>query len=75
MRNHYHSDLLVQIQVDQDLHDDVRAPCVEVTSWLIKKKNRWIIRNGSRDRYTLLFTTRELIWEMIQTRPQSDILK
>ena len=75
VRHHDHRDLLVQVQVHQDLHHNVSGARVEVTSGLVEKEDRGVVRDGSCYRHPLLLTTRQLVREVIEATAQADLLE
>ena len=54
--NHDHRDLLTHVQVNQNLHHDIGAPSVQVTSRLVKKQNFRLVGNRARNSNSLLLT-------------------
>ena len=85
MGDHDHCDFVLDVQINQDLHDDVGRSCVKISSWLIKKKNRGIVGNGPCNGNSLLLTSTKHVWEMVQSvaktyicqklgRPLSDLI-
>lgn len=73
MGHHDHRDLLVDVQVYQNLHHDVRAARVQVPGRLVEQEDRRVVRDGTRDGDTLLLTARELVREVVETAAQPDL--
>jgi len=42
---HYHRDLLLLVQVNENFHDDVCASRVEITCWLIEEQDFGLVGN------------------------------
>ena len=75
VRHHDHGDLLSHVEVDENLHDNVCAACIQITCWLIKKQNLGLVRNGTSNCHSLLLTTRQLVREMVHSLFQAYILQ
>mmetsp|Transcript_9048 Transcript_9048/g.15294 ORF Transcript_9048/g.15294 Transcript_9048/m.15294 type:complete len:243 (-) Transcript_9048:279-1007(-) len=68
--DHDHRDLVLDIEVDQDLHDDVRRLSVQVSRGLIEQQNGGIVRNGPRDGHSLLLSSRKHVGEVVESLAQ-----
>ena len=55
--HHDHRDILLLVQVDQNLHHDVCASCVEITCRLIEEQYSGLVGDRTCDCDTLLLTT------------------
>ena len=75
MSDHDHRDFLPHIQVDQDLHDDVSATRVQITSRFIEEQDLGLVRDRAGNRDTLLLTAGKLVGEVIHSLLQADILE
>ena len=73
--DHDHSDLFSHVEVDQNLHDNISASCVQVTSRLIQKQNFRLICDGASNCDSLLLTTRQLVREVVHAFAETDVLQ
>ena len=75
VRDHDHCNLLSHVEIDEDLHDDVSAASVQITSRFVKEKNLGLVRNGAGNSYSLLLSTGQLVGEVVHSLLQTDILE
>ena len=75
VRHHDHGNLLAHVQVNQDLHHNISASCVQVTRWLVEEEDLGLVGNRAGNRHTLLFATRELVGEMVHTLLETHVLQ
>ena len=73
--NHNHGDLVLDVQVNQNLHDNICGFGIEITGWLIEEENRRVVTDRPSDCHTLLLTTGEHVWEMVKTFAEAYVLE
>ena len=73
--HHDHGDLLPHVEVDEDLHDNVCAACIQITCWLIEEQNLGLVRDGASNSHSLLLTTGQLVREVIHSLFEADVLQ
>jgi len=72
---HNHSNLFLHVQVNENFHDDISTASVKISSRFIEKQNLGLVRNGTGNSNTLLLTTRQLVWEMVHSLLEANILQ
>ena len=75
VRHHDHGDPLPHVEVDEDLHDNVCAACIQITCRLVEEQNLGLVRDGASNSHSLLLTTGQLVREMIHSLFEADILQ
>ena len=75
VRHHDHGNLLPHVEVDEDLHDNVCAACIQITCWLIEEQNLGLVRDGASNSHSLLLTTGQLVREVIHSLFEADVLQ
>ena len=73
--DHDHCDFVLDVKINQDLHDNISRPRIKISCWLIKQQNRRVVRNRPGNSDTLLFSTRQHVWKMAVSLLETNILK
>src|SRR6516164_9325829 len=75
MCHDHHRDPGVPVQRQEQAHDVISRPTVEVSGWLIGKQKCRSTDQGTRYGHALSLPSRQLIWAMRQTAGKSDPIK
>jgi hypothetical protein len=73
MRHDNQGQTFLPVQVTQELYDLLPGFHIQVAGGFVSQEQVWGIDQGSSNRYALLFSTRKLAGQMIETLSQSHV--